>query len=177
MNELISGGSSFVGFEYRSITADRNMELMYIDGYQNFGWVLDDTSAPQAGLNSITLKFKRDRKIRNKAELTRLQRQFDACINEIQSMEKSKAAKASIVAFTTGLVGTAFLAGATLSFLGGLIVLCIILAIPGFIGWILPYFLYNSAYAKKTAQVAPLIDSKYDEIYEICKRANELLGN
>lgn len=177
MNEAVSGRSNFVGFEYRNITIDRNMETMYADGYQNFGWVLDSTSKPQVGLNSITLKFKRDRKIRNKAELTRLQRQFDACLNEIQGMEKSKAANASIVAFTIGIIGTAFLAGATFSFLGGLIVLCIVLAIPGFIGWILPYFLYNSTYMKKTAQVSPLIDSKYDEIYEVCKRANELLGN
>ncbi|MEL7624651.1 MAG: hypothetical protein AAGU12_13870 [Clostridiales bacterium] len=177
MSDAASDGNGFVGYEYRDITVERSMESMYVDGYHNFGWVLDGTSTPQAGLNSITLKFKRDRKIRNKAELTRLQRQFDACINEIQGMEKSKTANASIVAFTVGLIGTAFLAGATFSFLSELIILCIILAIPGFIGWILPYFLYHWTYAKKTAQVSPLVDSKHDEIYEVCKRANELLGN
>ncbi|NYB72831.1 hypothetical protein HZF24_01605 [Sedimentibacter hydroxybenzoicus DSM 7310] len=176
MNESASGEGNFIGYEYRDVTVDRSMVSMYADGYQNFGWILDGTLTPQTGLNNITLKFKRDRKIRNKAELTRLQRQFDACINEIQIMEKSKTASASIIAFTIGLVGTALLAGATFSFLGGLIVLCIILAIPGFIGWILPYFLYNSTYAKKAAQFSPLIDSKHDEIYEICKRANELLS-
>lgn len=41
-------------------------------------------------MDSVTLKFKRNRKICNKAELTRLQRNFDACIAEIQSLKTSK---------------------------------------------------------------------------------------
>ena len=176
MSEINSNDNGFVGYEYRDITIDRDMEAMYVDGYQNFGWKLDTTSSPHAGLNNITLKFKRDRKIRNKMELTRLQRQFDACVGEITGMEKSKTASASIVAYTVGLIGTAFMAGSTFAVLAPNIVLCIVLAIPAFVGWILPYFLYKSTYAKKTAKVAPLIDNKYDEIYEVCERANNLLG-
>jgi hypothetical protein len=176
MNDATFAGRNFVGYEYRDITTDHSMESLYADGYQNFGWTLDGASTPLVGLNSAALKFKRDRKIRNKAELTRLQRQFDAYVNEIQDMEKSKKVNASIVALTIGFIGTACLAGATFAFLGGFIAFCIILAVPGFIGWTLPYFLYNSTYAKKTAKIAPLIDKKYDEIYEICQRGNELLG-
>jgi len=179
MHEVASNENGFVGYEYRDITVEREMESMYVDGYQNFGWVLDKTSTPQIGLNNITLKFKRDRKIRNKMELTRLQRQFDACVSEIMGMEKSKAVGASIAAYSVGLVGTAFMAGSVFAIVAPqpLIVLCIVLAIPAFIGWILPYFLYQSSYAKKTAKLAPLIDGKYDEIYEVCERANSLLGN
>lgn len=177
MSEVLQSENNFVGYEYRDITVDKDMESMYVDGYQNFGWKLDTTSTPQIGLNNIILKFKRNRKIRNKMELTRLQRQFDACVSEITSMEKSKASSASIIAYTVGLIGTAFMAGATFAFLGGFIALCIILAVPAFTGWILPYFLYKSTYAKRSAKVAPLIDNKYDEIYELCERANGLLGN
>lgn len=177
MSEPVNSGTNFVGYEYRDITVDRDMESMYADGYQNFGWTLDNTSTPLPGLNSVTMKFKRDRKVRNKAELTRLQRQFDACINEIIGMEKSKKSTASIAAVTIGLIGTAFMAGAVFSFTGGIIPLCIVLAIPAFVCWVLPYFLYNTIFAKKTAKVAPLIDNKYDEIYEVCERANNLLGN
>ena len=81
-----------------------------------------------------------------------------------------------IAALIVGLIGTAFLAGATFAYLGGLVVLCIVLALPGFAGWIFPYFLYNSAYAKQSAKVDPLIENKQDEIYEVCERANALLG-
>ena len=174
MNEAMK--NDFVGYEYRDVTVSRDMQNMYADGYQNFGWQLEGTSILPTGLYSTSMKFKRDRRIRNKAELTRLQRQFDACVTEINSMEKSKSSRASIVAYSIGLAGTAFMAGATFSFLGGMIALCVILAIPGFIGWILPYFCYNSTYAKKSGKVAPLIDNKYDEIYEICEKANGLLG-
>ena len=116
MSENTNNGSNFIGYEYRDITIDRNIEAMYADGYQNFGWMLDNTSTPHAGLNSNTMRFKRDRKIRNKAELTRLQRQFDACANEITSMEKSKAASASIVAFSVGTDRNRFYGGVYVRF-------------------------------------------------------------
>ena len=171
----------FIGYEYRDVTINRSMESMYVDGYQNFGWELDGTVGLTGGLpvgfGSVTLRFKRDRKIRNKAELTRLQRQFDANVNEILTMEKSKGDSAAIVAFTVGMIGTAFMAGSVFAVVGGAIALCIILAVPAFVGWILPYFMYKATYSKKTAKVTPLIDNKYDEIYEICERANKLLGN
>jgi len=175
-SDSTNNGSNFIGYEYRDITVDRDMESIYVDSYQSFGWKMDNRSSLTLGLSSVTMKFKRDRKIRNKAELTRLQRQFEACMNDIDSMEKSKASSASIVAYTVGLIGTACLGGATFAYLGGIITLCIILAVPGLIGWILPYFLYNSTYAKKTAKVTPFIEGKYDEIYEVCERANSLLA-
>ena len=177
VNENNANNNPFIGYEYREITINRDLESMYADGYQNFGWALDTTSKPRVGINNITMKFKRDRKIRNKAELTRLQRQFDSYASEITSMEKSKATSASIIAYTIGLVGTAFMAGSTFAVLGGFIALCIVLAIPGFLGWILPYFVYNFTFAKRAVKVTPLIEAKYEEIYEICERANSLLGN
>lgn len=51
--------------------------------------------------------------------------------------------------------------------------LCILLAIPGFIGWILPHFLYKKLSAKK-AEIAPLIEEKFDEIYQLCERGTAL---
>lgn len=177
MSEGTVTGNSFTGYEYKSITVNGDMESMYADGYQNFGWLLESTSDPQPGVNTIVMKFKRDRKIRNKAELTRLQHQFDACASEIARMEKSKNSHGMTIALLIGLVGTAFLAGATFAYLGGLIVVCIILALPGFIGWVLPYFLYHTTYVRQAAKVDPLIEKKQDEIYEVCERANALLGN
>ena len=177
MSTITDRRKDFIGYEYKDINVTRETEAMYVDAYENFGWSFEDRQTSHIGINSVNLKFKRDRKIRNKAELTRLQRQFDAYVSEITRLERSKAASASVVAYTVGIIGCAFLAGATFSYLAGSIILCVILAIPGFAGWILPYFLYNSTYAKKTEQVTPLIETKYDEIYDICERANSLLGN
>ena len=177
MSDNAASPKNYVGYEYRDISVDSNFVALYVDSYENFGWQLEGQQASALGLptSTVNLKFKRDRKILNKAELTRLQRQFDSCVSEITRMEQSKTGQASIVAFTIGLIGTAFMAGATFAYLGGLIALCIVLAIPAFIGWIIPYFAYRSSYAKKTAKVTPLIESKYDEIYEVCEKANHLL--
>ena len=55
------------------------------------------------------------------------------------------------------------------------VVLCTILAIPGFLGWISPYFLYKRGVRRQTEKIAPPIEDKYDEIYEICEKGSKLL--
>ena len=167
----------FVAYEYKDLTVGREMEPVYTDAYRNFGWELESVSVPAIGPGSAELKFKRDRKIRNKAELTRLQRQFDACAHEIESLEHSKTLGASAAAYTVGLIGTALLAGATFAYLGGMLPLMVLLAVPGFAGWVLPYFCYRLLGRRRTAAVAPLIERKYDEAYEVCEKAHGLLGN
>ena len=100
-----NSGNSFVGFEYLEIPARRSMESMYVDGYHNFGWEFEGTAAREEISGTVRLKFKRDRRIRNKAELTRLQRQFEACALEIDALERSRTTAAAIAAFTIGLAG------------------------------------------------------------------------
>ena len=174
---MVGDHQGYVGYEYKTISISRQMESFYADAYRNFGWELEGTALSISSASaSVEMRFKRDRKLRNKMEVTRLQRQFEACANEIASLERSKAIKASIVAYVLGILGCAFMAGSTFAYLDGMIVLCIILAIPGFMGWILPYFMYKSLYARKAGEVAPLIDQKYDEIYDVCERANTLLS-
>ncbi|WNS43918.1 hypothetical protein [Paenibacillus sp. MMS20-IR301] len=177
MNQLTRNETNYVGYEYKDITVKRRVESVYADGYSHFGWTLDSTSAPAQHPGSVTMKFKRDRKIRNKVELTRLQRQFDAAVTEIEALENSKVILASAAAYATGVAGTAFMAGSVFANLDGSLVLSIILAIPGFAGWIIPYLLYTNISKKKTSRVAPLIDQKYDELYELGQRANSLLVN
>lgn len=169
----------FVGYEYHEINVKRSMISVYTDAYENFGWQLEKI-VEQSGtfsMDSATLKFKRDRKICNKAELTRLQRNFDACIAEIHSLETSKRTIATAAAYIVGIIGTAFMAGSVFAVTADKIVLCVILAIPAFIGWLLPYFIYKNIEKKKSTQVTPLIDKKYDEIYNVCEKANHLLNS
>ena len=193
----------FMAYEYKNVTVKRNFAEMYIDCMENFGWTLIEnggyhaqallsnlnpanlgrniantaqSSGKTAGTSAvITLKFKRDREILNKAELTRLQRHFDSGISEIARMEQSNISHASIVAFTIGIIGTAFMAGSVFSYLAGSLILCIVLAVPAFLGWFIPYFAYRSIFLKKNVKIEPLINSKYDEIYDVCEKAHRLL--
>lgn len=172
------GEKNFVGYEYQNVNVKRSMVSVYADVYENFGWELEGTEEEPGKLtmDTITMNFKRDRKIRNKAELTRLQRNFDACVNEILSLEASKHVKASVFAYIIGIIGTAFMAGSVFAVTAGRIIPCIVLAIPAFIGWILPYFIFGGVEKKKTVEVTPLIDKKYDELYAVCEKAHALLN-
>lgn len=174
---------NYVGYEYKEIAADSSMISLLLDGYENFGWEVND-NLPESGMGEkagvrqrTMIRLRRDRKILNKAELTRLQRNFEACISEIQTLEQRKTSTATVWALILGLIGTAFMAGATFAVTAQppYIVLCIILAVPGFLGWIFPYFLYKMIVEKQTGKITPLIEAKYDEIYEICEKGNRLL--
>lgn len=178
----------FIGYEYKEIVTDSGQASFLIDGYENFGWELDENMmSGEPGKHpersgtvksrKIVLRLKRDRKIINKMELTRLQRNFEACVEQIGHLEREKTSRPSILAITVGILGTAFMAGATFAVTAEppLIALCIVLAVPGFLGWILPYFLYRAAVRKQTEKITPLIEGKFDEIYEICEKGSRLL--
>ena len=180
----------FIGYEYKQVAAEPGQISFLIDGYMNFGWEIDEHvhdirmeyygSHPKSPHHRKSIiRMKRDRKIINKMELTRLQRNFEAYVEEIRHLEKEKNSLPSIVAITTGIIGTVFMAGSTFAVTANPphIVLCILLAIPGFLGWILPYFLYKKGVRRQTEKISPLIEEKYDEIYEICEKGNKLISS
>ena len=168
---------NFVGYEYKEIVAESSRASFLLDGYENFGWEVDGNIQENASRKKMIMHLKRNRKIVNKTELTRLQRNFEACVNEIDTLEKAKTSVAAMYAMTLGMIGTAFIAGATFAVTAQppYYILCILLAIPGFLGWIFPYFLYKRIVKKQTEKLTPLIEEKYDEIYEICEKGNKLL--
>lgn len=188
MNNNTKSGKDYIGYEYKEVFAERDRVSMYIDAYENFGWIPDDNmhaighkslvNIPRAGnFGKVAVKLKRDRKIINKAELTRLQRHFEACMAAIDTLEKSKTSFASAVAIGIGVIGTAFMAGSTFAVTAEppMIALCILLAIPAFTGCILPYFIYKILVKRKTSEINALIEQQYDEIYEICEKGSKLL--
>ena len=79
----------FIAYDYKQVQTHPNKSSFMIDSYQNFGWTLDENakpSYPSSGPSFKTvLRFKRDRKIMNKMKLTRLQRNFEFCLNVISS--------------------------------------------------------------------------------------------
>lgn len=167
----------YISYEYKELSVQKNQASFYLDCYENFGWQRDDNFPPQENRDMVVLKLKRNRKIVNKVELTRLQRHFEADMQDIFSLESSKTTQAIIVSLTIGMIGTAFMAGSVFAVTASppVIWLCILLAIPAFTGWILPYFVYRKLKEEKTKKVTPYIEEKYEEIYEICEKGHSLL--
>lgn len=82
----------------------------------------------EVGKNLLCLR--RDRKIINKAELTRLQRNFEDCMRQVDMLERSKTSKASAAAISIGIIGTMFMAGSVFAVTAGircLTLFCVIL--------------------------------------------------
>lgn len=167
----------FTSFEYKELNVKEDQASFYLDCYENFGWQQDEKFPPQSNGEWMCLKLKRNRKIVNKAELTRLQRHFEANMEEIFALENSKTTMPMILALSVGIIGTAFMAGSVFAIVAEppIIWLCILLAIPAFAGWIFPYFIYKKACAKKAKQVTPYIEAKYEEIYGLCEKGHSLL--
>ncbi|MDE6744909.1 MAG: hypothetical protein K2J95_13620, partial [Lachnospiraceae bacterium] len=106
---------SFVGYEYKELFTEGRRFSFLLDGYENFGWELDENLPENGeGRNPVSqqrkvLRLKRNRKIVNKMELTRLERNFEACVNEIDKLEKEKTSVATVYALVLGIIGTAFM--------------------------------------------------------------------
>lgn len=197
--------NKFIGYEYKDVVVKREMDCLWKDSYKNFGWIFEESKpaivkhiwtpirimvAPLAILpgspfinmirdhesdEKVSLIFKRDNNLRGKVELNRLQLQFENSAKEIERLEKSKSIEAIIVAYIFGIIGTAFMAGSVFSYLAEMLQLSIILSIPGFLGWILPYFLYSKIRSNTIQKVNYIIDKQYDVIHETCKKASKLL--
>lgn len=167
----------FTAYEYKELNVKEEEASFYLDCYKNFGWQQDENFPPQKNYGKRVLRLKRNRKIVNKAELTRLQRHFEANIEEISIMKKNIVSSAKKWAWCIAGAGTAFMAGSVFAVTANppMIWLCIVLAIPAFAGWISPYFIYKKLRDKNREQTSPYIEKKYEEIYEICEKGHVLL--
>ena len=175
MSEIRVGGDGFIGYEYKDILVRRDLEALYADNYPAFGWKLEGTAPSLHSVGSVHLKFKRDRRIKNKNELNKLQRQFDSCMAEVGRLAASKNTMPSIWAYTIGLIGTGFVAGSVFAVTAGNVALCVALGIPGFPGWGLAYLMYRRLSAQREQQATPLIDHQYNLLYDVCEQAGALL--
>jgi len=177
MSEITKSPRDFVGYEYKELTVPSGKFSLYLDGYENFGWEMDKNTPQREQSGMVTVTLKRDRRIINKAELTRLQRNFDACAQEIEALERAKASTPLMLALTVGLIGTVFMALSVFAVAAQPphVIACVLFAIPAFAGWIAPFFLYRSCLRRKAAQIEPLIEEKLEEAYRLCERGHQLL--
>lgn len=175
MSETTVRTLGFSGYEYTEIMTQRKLESVYADSYPSFGWELEGRSTPPQGNTFVALRFKRNRKIRNKLELSRLQRQFDSGVDEIKALERAKVFKAAVTAYLIGLIGTTFMAGSVFCFIADHTLPSMVLGLIGLLGWIAPYLIYRAISRRKIAEITPMIDQKYDEIYTVCEKASQLL--
>lgn len=176
----------YTAYEYLTLKVPSDKEAFYIDCYETFGWSYistitnglidkEDYYLNNPHLNKktlVTLQFKRDRKIPNKAKLTTLQLKCENSLKKLEHLEKEPTTKGTMYALIISIIGTIIF---TISFISPYLILKVI-AIP--IGIILsllgyPTYLYVKEHLR--SKNAPLIEEEYNKISNFCEKAANIL--
>lgn len=79
---------NFISYEYSTKTVKAKDQTKAIDMYEAFGWEV--TSTAPTLVDGVTLSLKRDRKLKHKQELTRLERQAENVFETINGCTVQK---------------------------------------------------------------------------------------
>lgn len=168
----------FITYEYRTKTVKAKDRTRVIDMSEAFGWEVTGTASTIEG---VTVSLKRDRKIKHKQELMKLERQADETFSAINKLNSAKTLTASVFAYIFGCIATLILGGGMCmtmltennvpAFVGG-----IVLGIAGIVLCSVNYLIYKKIEEKKTVQVIPLIDDNEEKLANILAKGNDLLN-
>lgn len=169
----------FTTYEYQTKTIKAKDQTRVMDICEAFGWEVTGTTSTV--VDGVTLSLKRDRKIRHKQELVKLERQAEETYSTIQKLQASKTLAAKIFAYIFGSIAALILGGGMCmtmliennipAFAGGIIV--------GLVGIVLcsvNYLIYKKIEEKKTVQVLPVIDDNEEKLANVLAKGNELLN-
>lgn len=174
----------YIAYEYISINVKSDLEPMYIDCYENFGWIPVKNNGKRdyyinsyTNQNIVNIKFKRDRKIQHKEELQKLQKKCEEAFVEVDRLEKRPQSVATIYSLIVAFIGIVFMAISVFSITGEKVVWvpAILGGILGIIGWTLPYFVYKNVKNKAETENKAKIEEQQNIIYETCEQARYIL--
>lgn len=182
----------FVAYEYLNVNVPSEKEPLYMDCYENFGWIPVNTKSSSlidkedyyinnSNVNNnklVNLKFKRDRKIPNKAKIISLQNKCETSLKKISTLEKEPHKKGAIYASLNAFVGTIFMAISVFA-VSHTNPNYILTFIAGFIGiaiWCLSYVIYKKIKTKQEKINTSMIEEEYNIIYDSCEQSKKLLN-
>lgn len=169
----------FISYEYATKTVKAKDQTRAIDIYESFGWEV--TATTPAAIDGVTLSLKRDRKIKHKQELTKLERQAEELHNTINRQIGAMTLGASVFAYVFGIIAALVLGGGmslTMLVEGSIPALVggIALGIAGIVLCAVNYFIYKKISAKKTKQLLPVIDDNEEKLANLLEKGNSLLN-
>lgn len=170
---------NFATYEYMTKTVKASQQTKTADTLESFGWEATDTvPTPMAG--SVSLSFRRDRKISHKNELNRLERKAAALQKTIDGLNAAKKRNADIFAYSFGsfsalLFGggmclTMLTDGSAGAFAGGVIMGLAGIALCG-----LNVLFHKKIVEKKVRELTPVIEENEEKLAVVCEQAHSLL--
>ena len=195
---------NFVAYEYKNVNVISDSAGMYIDCMENFGWELvendgydinEDFFSIQSPVNlnrsianaaqtygetadavpTLMLKFKRDRRIDNRKQLEKLEREYEEAMSAIKKIEHRNSAQTMGISLGTGIIGAVFVGLSVYNFISSNIILGILFAAMGAVGWAIGFFSNRKVSNKKSAQSEPYVQEQLSIVYNACEKAHALL--
>lgn len=174
--QATQGQPLHTSYEYARTTVSNDLVTVTCDCYENLGWELTGSKMSSAG-GTTALSFRRSRKIKNKAQLVKIQRTMDDLIDSIAGLEGEKTRKATMRAVSLGIVAALVLGvGMCCTMVWSLMALGIIVGVVGIVGCVAAWPLYRSTVASETARVTPRIEAAYDSLATACEEAQTVLA-
>ena len=176
MNIFECKTKDYVNFEYKEVTVEKNLDHVCNDGYISLGYTLENEKTAWNDWKKVKMRFKRERNIRNRAELGRLQCKLDACIRDISTDMRKKSTAAVITASILGTIGTILVAGSAVALTYHILFRGTFLALGGFAVWLIAFICYRLISKLKRNKFLTQIDEKIDEIRQICDKGFTLMA-
>lgn len=170
---------NFVSFDYKTISTTTEHQTRIVDLYESFGWEL--TGSTPAAFGRMVLSLKRDRKIRHKQELNRLERQAENGLQTLDRLSRAKTGSARVFAYVFGVLSALVLGGG----------MCLVLlnenSIPALVGGIAlglvglalccaNYVIYQKLAEKSAKKILPLVEDEEEKLANLLERGNDLLA-
>ena len=165
----------FIRYEYKKIQVSSEDLALVLDAYASFGWQLDEKLSNLTDECFALLRLRRDKNLINRVELTRLQRNFEACMEQIEELRHNAKRTAAILSILIGLFGALLAIGSAAAFAFGHPVLGAALAMIAAVQMILPVFLYPTISKQRSKVIMPLIDRILDDIQALMEKGHALL--
>ncbi len=168
-----------ISYDYKTVRVKREFETMLTDAYQNLGYEVTNVSMAEGTLNSVNVSFKRDRKIKNKIELIKVQNSIDNTLLNIEKLQAKKKNAGVPEGITVGVLGALTFGGGmsiSLTLTGvGYLIGGIALGIAGIGIGLLGWLAHNKIKEKKLKEIDPLIEAEFDKLADYCEKANALV--
>lgn len=169
-----------ITYDYKTISAKREMETMTIDAYENLGWEFVGSSVSGRAIFHVNLSFKRDRKIANKQNLLKLQEKVDSTLQNIEVLQNKKKTVGGTPALSTGISGALVFGGGmsmvmTLGISAGAVVSGwlaggIILGVVGIGVALFAWPIYKRVRKNGLAKIEPMLENEYNRLADFCEQ-------
>ena len=172
----------YIVYEYVSITVRKKLVHKYIDFYKNFGWIHINNKEKRdyyinniPDLNTEEINFKRDRNIKKKEELNKLQEKCEKAFLTIDNLEKMPEILSQVYSLNMGIIALVFIIIAVFMAIKNIWWAMALSGIVGLIGCIFPYPIYKKVSEQKKEANKTKIEEQYDIIKNIYGQAKEIL--